>query len=88
MRRRTHRGGLAGRKHVRFVPRPRGAGIGTTCTEYMTRGIGMKCWVHYDFAKPTALFELNLVQIYPLIDLLRVIASDGVVPAGRLSCAS
>lgn len=59
-------------------------GIGTTCTEYLARGVGMKCWVQYDWAKPDALMKLNVVQLYPLIDYLRVIASDSVVPAVRI----
>jgi hypothetical protein len=44
----------------------------------------MKCWVDYQFSEPAALFKLNLVQLYPLIDYLRVIASDSVVPAVRI----
>ena len=24
-------------------------GLGSTCTEYLTRGIGMKCWVKYQW---------------------------------------
>jgi hypothetical protein len=59
-------------------------GIGTTCTEYLARGVGMKCWVHYDFATPAALMKLNVNQLYPLIDILRVIASDSVTPVVRI----
>jgi len=59
-------------------------GIGTTCTEYLARGIGMKCWVNYDFAKPDAVMKLNVAQLYPLIDYLRAIASDTVVPVVRI----
>lgn len=59
-------------------------GIGTTCTEYLARGIGMKCWVTYDFAKPDAVLKLDVALIYPLIDYLRAIASDSVVPVVRI----
>lgn len=59
-------------------------GIGTTCTEYLARGIGMQCWVNYDFANPAAVLKLNVAQLYPLIDYLRVIASDSVVPVVRI----
>jgi hypothetical protein len=48
----------------------------------------MKCWVDYDFAKPDAVFKVNLAQLYPLIDYLRVIASDSVVPAVRIPMAA
>jgi len=44
----------------------------------------MKCWVNYDFAKPDALMKLNLTMLYPLIDTLRVIASETVVPVVRI----
>jgi hypothetical protein len=46
--------------------------------------MGMKCWVDYNFASPNDVFKLNLVQLYPLIDILRVIASDSVVPVVRI----
>lgn len=59
-------------------------GMGTTCTEYLLRGIGMKCWVDYSFSTPADIFSLNLVQLYPLIDYLRVIVTDGVVPVVRI----
>jgi len=44
----------------------------------------MKCWVDYDFAHPDDIFKLNVAQLYPLIDTLRVIASDTVVPVVRI----
>jgi len=59
-------------------------GLGTTCTEYLARGIGMKCWVDYDFATPATLFKIDVAQLYPLIDILRVIASDDVIPVVRI----
>lgn len=59
-------------------------GIGTTCTEYLVRGIGMKCWADYNFATPSALMTVNVAKLYPLIDVLRVIASDSVVPVVRI----
>ena len=59
-------------------------GMGTTCTEYMARGVGMKCWVNYDFAHTDDIFKLNVAQLYPLIDYLRVIRSDSVVPVVRI----
>lgn len=63
-------------------------GIGTTCTEYLARGMGMKCWVNYNFANPADVMKLNLAQLYPLIDYLRVIASDTVVPVVRIPMAA
>ena len=27
-------------------------GFSTTCTEYLLRGIGMKCWAHYNWNDP------------------------------------
>jgi len=59
-------------------------GIGTTCSEYLLRGIGMACWAKYDFGTPASLFTLDVAKIYPLIDVLRVVASDSVVSAVRL----
>jgi hypothetical protein len=44
----------------------------------------MKCWVNYDFAKPDALMKLNLAMLYPLIDTLRAVASETVVPVVRI----
>lgn len=44
----------------------------------------MKCWVNYDFSKPDALMTLNVAQLYPLIDYLRVIASDSTMPVVRI----
>jgi hypothetical protein len=63
-------------------------GIGTTCTEYLARGMGMHCWVKYDFQNPDAVMKLDLVQFYPLVDYLRVIASDSVVPVVRIPMAA
>lgn len=59
-------------------------GLGTTCTEYMLRGVGMKCWVHYNWQDPTNIFQINVNQLYPLVDTLTAVASDTVVPAVRI----
>merc|ERR1712048_1423009 len=59
-------------------------GLGTTCTEYMLRGIGMKCWVHYNWQDPTNIFQINVNQLYPLVDTLTAVPSDSVVPAVRI----
>lgn len=48
----------------------------------------MKCWVNYNFATPDALMKLNLTEVYTLIDYLRVIASDSIVPAVRIPMAA
>jgi hypothetical protein len=44
----------------------------------------MHCWVKYDFSKPAAVMSPDVVQLYPLIDYLRVIASDTIVPVVRI----
>ena len=64
-------------------------GLGTTCTEYLVRGIGMQCWVAYSFETPSQIMSLNLTQLYPLIDTLRVIQGEHTVPVVRIPlCAS
>jgi len=44
----------------------------------------MKCFVDYNFANPAAVMKVNVKQLYPLIDILRVVASDSVSPAVRI----
>merc|ERR1712066_273645 len=44
----------------------------------------MQCWAKYNYDTPDKLFEVNLAKLYPLVDILRVIASDSVVPAVRI----
>jgi hypothetical protein len=48
----------------------------------------MKCWVHYEFSNPSAFMKVDVAQLYPLIDILRVIASDSVVPVVRIPMAA
>lgn len=59
-------------------------GLGTSCTEYLLRGIGMQCWVKYEWPTPNNIFKVNVNQVYPLVDTLLEIASDTVVPAVRI----
>merc|ERR1711957_188243 len=59
-------------------------GLGTTCTEYMLRGIGMHCWVKYNFPDPSNILKVDVDQVYPLLDILTDIASETVVPAVRI----
>merc|ERR1719201_1389107 len=44
----------------------------------------MKCWVHYNWQDPTNIFQINVNQLYPLVDTLTAVASDTVVPAVRI----
>jgi hypothetical protein len=60
-------------------------GIGTTCTEYLLRGIGMKCFVEYEFDQPAqVLSKLDPAQIGALVTILRQVATDTTIPAVRI----
>lgn len=59
-------------------------GIGTTCTEYMARGIGMHCWVKYNWQDSENILNVDVTQVYPLVNVLMDIAGDSVVPAVRI----
>jgi len=59
-------------------------GFGTTCTEYLLRGVGMKCFVKYNFANPSNVMPLDPGQLYPIIDYLLQVTDESVVPAVRI----
>ena len=46
-------------------------GFGTTCSEYLLRGIGMKCWATYDWSDPKNIItNLNDAQINAMLEYL------------------
>ena len=59
-------------------------GIGSTCTEYLLRGIGMQCFTDYNWAMPSELLRIDPVAMQPLISTLSAIAATDVVPAVRI----
>ena len=62
-------------------------GIGTTCTEYLLRGIGMACWAEYNWANTSDILKIDLSMVYELVDVLLPLAQDpgsSVVPAVRI----
>lgn len=59
-------------------------GLGTTCTEYLARGIGMHCWVKYNWQDATDILKVDTSQLFPLIDTLMPVASESVVPVVRI----
>lgn len=59
-------------------------GIGTTCTEYLLRGIGMKCFVSYNWPNTSDLLHVNHTQLQPLIDILTNVTTPGVITAVRI----
>lgn len=40
-------------------------GFSTTCTEYLLRGVGMKCWATYNWRDPSSVIShsLNMPQV-------------------------
>jgi hypothetical protein len=59
-------------------------GFGTTCTEYLTRGIGQKCWATYNWNNASALLSVDETQVAPLLAALMPAASATVQPAVRI----
>eukprot|EP00035_Acanthoeca_spectabilis_P000188 m.71573 g.71573 ORF g.71573 m.71573 type:complete len:505 (-) comp10073_c0_seq1:5049-6563(-) len=59
-------------------------GFGTTCTEYLLRGIGMDCNVAYNWADPAAVLQVNTTAVQPIINYLAAIASTSIVPIVRI----
>merc|ERR1719410_2240081 len=59
-------------------------GLGTTCTEYLLRGIGMHCWVKYNWQDSSDILKVDTSQLYPLIDILTQVSSNSVVPGVRI----
>ena len=69
-------------------------GLGTTCTEYLLRGIGMKCWAEYNYPQPASLLSkldstqvsTNRFQTTPRLGLR--FHTDVAVPRSTRSSAS
>lgn len=60
-------------------------GIGSTCTEYLLRGIGMKCFTSYQWNDPSHLLgKIDETAVQPLVDYLVNVSSSDVVPAVRI----
>ena len=45
-------------------------GLGTTCTEYLLRGIGMDCNTAYNWANPSTVLQVNSSAVGKIIDVL------------------
>ena len=58
--------------------------MGTTSTEYLLRGIGMKSWVTYNWNTPANIFSLNTAALSSLATELLKAQADGVVPMTRI----
>lgn len=59
-------------------------GLGTTCTEYLLRGMGMQCFVKYHWDTPESVFSVDVGQVYHIVDYLVAVAASSVVPAVRI----
>merc|ERR1711957_1021358 len=60
-------------------------GLGTTCTEYLLRGIGMKCWPTYTWSDPKNIITaLDTAELDSIINYLTAKKSSTVVPAVRI----
>ena len=60
-------------------------GFSTTCTEYLLRGVGMKCWASYDWNDYTNIITgLDSKTVQAVKGYFSEILSDGVMPALRL----
>lgn len=59
-------------------------GMGTTCTEYLLRGIGMHCWIKYNWQNSSDILHLDDTQVFSLVDTLAEVAGNTVVPALRI----
>lgn len=59
-------------------------GFGTTCTEYLLRGMGMQCFVKYNWPDPSNVMPLDKSQLNPIIDLLLEVTDESVVPTVRI----
>lgn len=60
-------------------------GLGTTCTEYLLRGIGMTCFATYDWRDGSQIINtVNNDQVSALLGYLTDVKSDSVVPVVRI----
>jgi hypothetical protein len=59
-------------------------GFGTTCTEYLLRGMGMHCFVKYNWPDPSNVIPLDKSQLNPIIDYMLQVTDESVVPAVRI----
>eukprot|EP00756_Hemistasia_phaeocysticola_P029364 Hpha_TRINITY_DN16229_c2_g11::TRINITY_DN16229_c2_g11_i1::g.14515::m.14515/K01179/E3.2.1.4; endoglucanase len=64
--------------------------LGTTSTEYLLRGIGMRSWTEYNWGDPTnAITAINQEEVDAVTAILKPAANESVVPAVRIPlCAS
>lgn len=65
-------------------------GLGTTSTEYLLRGIGMKSWVTYSWNDPSNIItSIKTDEVAAISSILAEAKSDSTVPAVRIPlCAS
>jgi len=59
-------------------------GLGTTCTEYLLRGVGMDCFTAYNWADPAHLLQVNTTAIQNIVNVLTAAASPTVTPIVRI----
>merc|ERR1719461_2409071 len=64
-------------------------GMGTSCSEYLLRGIGMKCWAEYQWNKPSEIIvNTNEDQINAMISYFDQVNATGtdykVMPVVRI----
>lgn len=60
-------------------------GIGTTCTEYLLRGIGMPCWAVNNFKDyRNVITGTNDVQVDAIIGVVKMADDPGVRPVVRI----
>ena len=52
-------------------------GLGSTCTEYLARGVGTDCFCGYDWADPAAVIaETNLTEVDALVGYLKPVGNQ------------
>ena len=60
-------------------------GWSTTCTEYLLRGVGMKCWAEYQWNDPSNIItKLDADTVNATKSYFQQITSDGVKPSIRV----
>lgn len=60
-------------------------GLGSTSTEYLLRGVGMKSWCSYNWGDPSTVIEtLNAAEVSAIVGIVTQAKADGIVPAIRI----